>query len=114
MFRYILAAVIVGVLIFSWLFILPYFVQVTCPACGGKAIIKRGIVEIPCPYCKGRGRLAPYTRDIVVQQLEKDRKKEQEEAASEQATATAVAAQNPQYYPSADFQSQPAPDNGSN
>ena len=109
MFRYIVGAVVLIIFVFSWVFILPYFEQVTCPACGGKAIIHRGIVDIPCPYCKGRGKIASYTRDIVLAELEKERKKEQEETVKEMATATAVAASNPQDFQPSDYQPQPAP-----
>ena len=111
MFRYIVAAVVIGLLVFFWIFLLPYFRQVTCPACGGKAIIHQGFVDIPCPYCKGRGKIADYYLDHVLAQLEKVKKEQQDETLKEQATATAVAAQGFSYSPSSDNQPEPAPAN---
>lgn len=93
MFRYIVAAVVVALLVFFTVFLLPYFRQVTCPGCGGKAIVRVGIVDVPCPYCKGRGKIADYYLDKVLKELEQVKKKKQEEDAKEAATATAVAVQ---------------------
>jgi RecJ-like exonuclease len=105
MFRYIVAAVVVGLTIFFFMFLLPYFRQVPCPACGGKAIIQVGIVEVPCPYCRGRGKIADYYRDKVLQEMETDRAKQREK---EQREATAIATQEMGNSPGADYQPAPA------
>src|ERR1041384_6642980 len=84
MFRYVVAAIVAGLLLFGWLVVWPYLEQVTCPGCNGKGFVMRGIIEIPCPYCKSAGKVAPYVRDIALQDLEKKRREEEAERKAEE------------------------------
>src|SRR5258708_126793 len=84
MFRYVVGAVVVGLLLFGWLVVWPYIQQVPCPACKGKGFVMAGIIEIPCPYFKTAGTVAPYVRDIILVNLEKKRRAEEEKRKAEE------------------------------
>ncbi len=88
MFRYIVGALIVGMLLFFWLGVLPYLQEVTCPYCNGKGFVQVGIIEIPCPYCKSAGKVPPYKKEIILQQMEKKQKEEMEKQKKEEAAIT--------------------------
>jgi hypothetical protein len=77
--RIIFAALIVGLIAFGWFVVRPYLQQEPCPYCGGKAFVMKGIIEIPCPPCRGSGKIAPYQRDEILKLMAQERK-EQEEA----------------------------------
>jgi hypothetical protein len=90
--RYIFAALFLGMLAFFWFVARPYMQQVTCPGCAGKGFVTMGIVEIPCPYCRSSGKIAPYQRDAVLKDMQKKRQEEEE-----QRKRDAESANNPSY-----------------
>jgi hypothetical protein len=77
--RYIFGALIVGLLAFGWVALKPYLDQEPCPYCGGKAFVMRGVIEIPCPPCRGSGKIAPYQREDILKLMEKERKEKEEQ-----------------------------------
>jgi len=88
--RYIFVGLIVGILAFGWLVVRPYLQQVPCPYCKGKAFVVK-IVEIPCPACRASGKVAPYQRDDILKQMEKERKQAEEEQKQQDAAMTETA-----------------------
>ena len=79
MFRYVIAGVVLLLIAFAVFVVRPYIQEVDCPYCQGKGFIQRGIVEIPCPWCKSAGKIPPYKKDIVLEQMAKEKKAEEDE-----------------------------------
>ena len=79
MFRYIVAGIAVFLLLGFWLVVWPYIKQVPCPYCNNKGFVMKGIIEIPCPYCGSAGTVPPYKKEIILGEMEKERKAEEAE-----------------------------------
>ncbi len=61
---------------------MPYIHQVPCPNCYGKGTLIGGLQ--PCPYCDASGSMSVYKRDIVLPEILKKRRAEQEEKLAEE------------------------------
>lgn len=100
MFRYIVAGIAVFLLLGFWLVVWPYLKQVPCPYCKEKGFVMKGIIEIPCPYCGSAGKVPPYKRDIILAEMEKERKAEEakrKQEAEEAAKASSSYDSQPSY-----------------
>ena len=85
MFRYIVAGVVALLLVFFWFIMMPYIHQVPCPNCSGKGTLVGGLQ--PCPYCDASGNMSVYKRDIVLPEILKKRRAEQEQKFAEEKRA---------------------------
>jgi hypothetical protein len=71
--KYVIGGLFLFLVLFFFVVVRPYMQKETCPYCAGKGFVQKGIIEIPCPYCKSSGTIPPYMRDGVLKAMRKEK-----------------------------------------